>query len=276
MSKEKQGASNAGATHIPREAMFRREHWPHIDDYNNIHLIDKEKLGIELPDWYGLLMKHHSGGANAIPTQILKHSKLKQSKPNEKDLELIKSIVRSDSVNVDAFGVYESIASSDEVDSDRDKFALPILAEMAKQYKEGRPIVWGHDRQGGIGRSFDAYIESTEEKNYLIVKFYVLDTAVVPTGKAKDLLDAAVYNDVSVSLAIPEGYKFVESEESADGRYFREFSNPKGLSVFHLGIVDAGANQDARLKSTFPLDDTFTGKNQPEMPEKREIKIKSL
>ena len=62
---------------------------------------------------------------------------LKMFSPSEDDFAAVTAIVGKDASE---FGIYQTVASSTRIDSDRDVFSKPLLDEMSKQYKEGRSV----------------------------------------------------------------------------------------------------------------------------------------
>ena len=115
--------------------------------------------------------------------------------------------------------------------------------------KKGVRSVLLHNGMMGTGRTFDSSVELAEDGHHeLIVKFYILPTSNGPTDTVKNLLDAKVYERVSVKVAA-KIIEYTDSETSADGRGYWVFG-PEGAQVAHLGIVDMGANFDAVFKTS--------------------------
>lgn len=204
-------------------------------------------------------------------------AKVKAYSPTEQDFQEIGSRVPG-TVDASGFGVYQVIASSTRIDTDRDKFGKEILDEMARQYTEGRTVVWGHDVDHGVGKTFAAEVVQAEDGEHeLTVKFYVDPETTAKTGNAKRLLDSGIYDRVSIwAYVYPSDY--VHSEKSPDGKSYWIFADPEGMIVRHLGIVDMGANTDAVFKSKSDPDDVFTfGEIETETDMNEiEIKIKGL
>lgn len=169
-------------------------------------------------------------------------------KATETDLQLIRDHIGDPDVNLDGFGIYRAVVSSTQRDTDSDKFSQAVLEEMATQYKSGRPVVLGHTMEFGVGRVFDAVVNPKEDEEgefELSVKFYIVPTATVPTGSIKELLDNRVYDRFSIG-AYMKILDVQRDEDSGKRTYFYDHTN---MVVAHLGIVDMGANTDARSKS---------------------------
>ena len=207
--------------------------------------------------------------------------KAKAFSPEKSDFESVKTLTKAD-IDVEAFGYYETVASSTAIDTFRDKFDTPLLRAMADQYTEGRTVVFQHRGGMGIGKTYSGEVSPNESGGHdLIVKFYVIDKAMLPTGNAKALLDSGVYDRVSVAVRA-NATEYVDAEKSPDGKGFFLYGSGEGVLVKELTITDMGVNTDAKLKaekSSFSDRVTFTQieeKSNPKAMELEKVRIKSL
>lgn len=147
---------------------------------------------------------------------------------------------------INEFGFYEFLASTDEIDTDRDRFMLPLLQKWESDYKSGLPFLGYHDYYMPIGASYDARIEynAAKSRNELYVKVYVLPDAELGTDKAINLIDANVFKKCSVRVraGMP---KYIEAAKSPDGIDYWEYSDPTNSVARELSLVPLGANQSA-------------------------------
>lgn len=199
--------------------------------------------------------------------------------PTDEDRKKVAEIVGKDA---DDFGIYRTVASSTDIDSERDMFTLAFLEAMGKQYNEGRQVSFMHERGHGVGRTFDSEIVQRQDGQHeLFVKFYVVPDAMTPTGNAKSLIDAKVFDRTSVMVAA-RPTEYVDSEKSQDGKGYYVFGEGKGMQVIHLGLVDMGANQAAIFKSQKSTNSDLPnfGQSEDDLPNSfmnlSEYKIKSL
>ena len=207
--------------------------------------------------------------------------KTKAFTPSENDYDRVKSFTKAEG-DVEQFGYYETVASSTTIDAQRDKFDTPLLRAMADQYTEGRTVVFQHRGGMGIGKTYSGEVIANEKNGHdLIVKFYVHDQAMLPTGKAKALIDSGIYDRVSVAVRA-NATEYVDSEKSPDGRGFFLYGSGEGALVKELTLTDMGVNQDAILKaekSSFSDRVTFTQieeKSNPKAMELEKVIVKSL
>lgn len=152
--------------------------------------------------------------------------------------------------NIDSLGVYEFIASTDEVDTDGDVFNESLLRQWAVQYAEGVPFVFRHDYDYGIGSTFKAEVIRNNEKSRweLIVGVYVLPTAKLETDTAKTLIDGGVYKKCSIRArtGMPN---YISSDTSPTGQSMWVYGADEMAKALELSLVPWGANQSAtRIK----------------------------
>lgn len=152
--------------------------------------------------------------------------------------------------NIDALGVYEFIASTDEVDTDGDVFNESLLRQWAVQYADGVPFVFRHDYDYGIGSTFKAEVIRNNEKSRweLIVGVYVLPTAKLETDTAKTLIDGGVYKKCSIRArtGMPN---YISSDTSPTGQSMWVYGADEMAKALELSLVPWGANQSAtRIK----------------------------
>jgi len=152
--------------------------------------------------------------------------------------------------NIDSLGVYEFIASTDEVDTDGDVFNESLLRQWALQYAEGVPFVFRHDYDYGIGSTFKAEVIRNVEKARweLIVGVYVLPSAKLETDTAKNLIDGAVYSKCSIRArtGMPN---YIPSEQSPTGKSMWVYGSDPMAKALELSLVPWGANESAtRIK----------------------------
>jgi len=216
---------------------------------------------------------------NFVAKKIHKDAVTKAQSWTDEDKAIVQAIVKNQ--DIEGFGNYVSIASSTRIDFERDKFGESLLQEMAKQYEEGRTVVFMHNASMGIGRTYAAkVVDGQNGDKELEVKFYINPNAQLPTGNAKELIDTGVYSRLSVSVfARPTDY--IEADKSPDGKPFYSFQSGEGAAVKELSLVDMGMNADAQIlkgygqKSTSDAPPTFP-ENQKDAMELTKYKIKSF
>jgi hypothetical protein len=153
---------------------------------------------------------------------------------------------------IDNFGVYEFIASTDEIDTDNDKFEKSLLDIWAAQYAAGVPFVYRHDFDSGIGQTYKASVVRNEVKNRweLLVGVYVLPTAKLETDLAINIIDGGIFKNASIRgiAGVPKPVRLNLSEDSWNDTMW-VYAGDSTSKALELSLVPWGANTSAtRIK----------------------------
>jgi len=187
----------------------------------------------------------------AIGTKSKESGVIKKKELSATDKTRISEMVGGEILaNIDSLGVYEFIASTDEVDTDGDVFNESLLRQWALQYAEGVPFVFRHDYDYGIGSTFKAEVVRNVEKARweLIVGVYVLPSAKLETDTAKNLIDGSVFTKCSIRArtGMPN---YIPSEQSPTGQSMWVYGSDPMAKALELSLVPWGANESAtRIK----------------------------